>query len=115
MKSFNGIKVLVRRDIIEQALQAYGKDRPWDCLELAAFEPVKGIADVVECKVTDRLAFVAHADKAGAAMKALADGRREYGGKTLKVRGTISKCELQFTSHGVETRHSLGAPAMAVA
>jgi hypothetical protein len=94
---------MIRRDVIENALQAYGKDRPWDCLELVAFEPVKGIADVVECKVTDRLAFLATAEKAGPAMRALAEGRREYGGKTLTVRGTVSRCELTFTHHGVET------------
>jgi ribosomal protein L10 len=112
MKAFSGIKALVRRDVIEKALQAYGKDRPWDCLELVAFEPVKGLADVVDCKVTDRLAFIAQADKSGAAMKALAEGHREYNGKTLKVRGTVSKCELTFTSHGVETKYSIGAPAV---
>ncbi len=103
MKAYAGLKTMIRRDVIEKALQAYGKDRPWDCLELLAFNPVKGIADVVECKVTDRLAFIATADKVGAASKALADGHREYNGKTLRVRGTVSRCEIQFTSHGVET------------
>ena len=103
MKAFAGLKVMIRRDVIEKALQAYGKDRPWDCLELVAFSPEKGIADVVECKVTDRLAFIATADKAGAVMKSLAEGHREYNGKSLKVRGTVARCELSFTPHGVET------------
>jgi hypothetical protein len=103
MKSYSGIKLMIRRDVLEKALQTYAKDRPWDCVEVTAFEPSKGIADVVECKVTDRLAFLATADKAGAAMRALVEGHRDYNGKTLSVRGTISRCSLSFTPHGVET------------
>jgi len=106
MKAYAGLKAMIRRDVIEKALQAYGKDRPWDCLELTAFDPVKGIADVVECKVTDRLAFIATAEKVGAASRALAEGQREYNGKTLRVRGTVSRCEIHFSPHGVETSYA---------
>ena len=102
MKTIKGLEIVIRREHVQAAIEAYQKDQTWDCLHIITSDPSAGMANVLGVNVSDRIHFLSTATKTGDISKKLVAGKDTYNGKERTVRGYVFQKDVSFTSHGLE-------------